>query len=367
MAELYIGLMSGTSMDGIDAVVLDLSGNPHILATTFTPYDKPVRDRLARLCTEGSTGLLASMDTELGILFAQAALDVLHKSGMSPQQIRAIGSHGQTIHHEPRAPFPNSLQIANPNVIAEYTGITTVADFRRRDIAAGGQGAPLVPAFHNEVFQVPDHDRVIVNIGGIANITLLPGNKDLAVTGFDTGPGNVLLDGWAERHLGTAYDADGQWGASGEIDQRLLEILLAHPYFDLQSPKSTGREEFNLQWLDEVLEGMHLALSPQDIQATLCELTARSIASSIHKHPAQVHEVLICGGGTHNRLLMQRLRVHLQDASIHSTEQFGIPPDWVESAAFAWLASQTLSGRPGNLPSVTGATEPVVLGGIYTA
>jgi anhydro-N-acetylmuramic acid kinase len=298
-------------------------------------------------------------------LFAQAAIALLQHADVSPDKVSAIGSHGQTIRHEPRAPFPYSLQIGNPNVIAEITGITTVADFRRYDIAAGGEGAPLVPAFHNEVFRSPDHDRVVVNIGGIANITLLPGDRNSPVLGFDTGPGNVLMDGWCERHLGAVFDNDGQWCASGNIHAGLLDALSTHSYFDLEPPKSTGREDFNLQWLDTILRETALSPAPQDVQATLCELTAWSISKAIHTYASRAREVLVCGGGAHNRILMQSLKVHLQDIALHSTEQFGIPPDWVESAAFAWIAKQTLSGRPGNLPSVTGAKYSVVLGGIY--
>jgi len=367
MAELYIGLMSGTSMDGIDAVLVDLSANPHILATNYTPYDKEIRDELLTLSTgsDNGTGLLASLDTRLGQLFAHAALELLQQAGIEPQKIKAIGSHGQTIRHEPHATCPNSLQIGNPNVIIENTGITTVADFRRRDIAAGGEGAPLVPAFHNEVFRSSVTDRVVVNIGGIANITILPKEGNLPVTGFDTGPGNVLMDCWSARHLGTAFDTDGQWSASGKIHELLLQTLLGHPYFNLTPPKSTGREDFNLQWLDEIVNGMDTSPSPQDIQATLCELTACTISQAIGISAPQVDEILVCGGGVHNKILMQRLMTCLQNCSIQSTEVFGIHPDWVESAAFAWLAKQTLEGKPGNLPSVTGATKAVVLGGIY--
>jgi len=369
MAELYLGLMSGTSMDGIDAVLIDLSGRPHILATKYTPYDKELRGQLITLCThnDSTVELLASIDTSLGRLFAYAALEVLQQAGIAADMIRAIGSHGQTIRHEPRAVSPYSLQIGNPNVIAEITGITTVADFRRRDIAAGGEGAPLVPAFHNEVFRSSDNDRVVVNIGGMANITILPKDKDLPVSGFDTGPGNVLMDGWCERHLGTVFDTDGQWSATGKLHNGLLEYLFKHPYINLKPPKSTGREDFNLQWLDKILEGMDHPPSPQDTQATLCELTASSISKAIHTHASRAHEVLVCGGGTHNRMLMQRLKTHLQNRSVLSTEKFGIHPDWVESAAFAWLAKQTLAGKPGNLPSVTGAKHAVVLGGVYKA
>lgn len=369
MDELYIGLMSGTSMDGIDAVLINLSADPHILATKYNSYEKEVRELLITLCVDNqqTVELIAAMDTRVGQLFARTALDLLKQANLSPDKVRAIGSHGQTIRHEPRGIFPYSLQIGNPSVIAEITGITTVADFRRRDIAAGGEGAPLVPAFHNEVFRSSDNDRVVVNIGGIANITLLPRDRNLPVLGFDTGPGNVLMDGWCERHLGAVFDADGQWCATGNVQGKLLDALLEHPYFGLEPPKSTGREDFNLQWLDTVIQTSGLTFVPQDVQATLCELTAGSISRAIHIHASQAPEVLVCGGGAHNRLLMQRLKVHLQDSSIYSTEHFGIPPEWVESAAFAWLAKQTLSGQPGNLPSVTGAKKAVILGGIYRA
>jgi len=367
MTELYIGLMSGTSMDGIDAVLVDLAANPHILATRYTPYDREIRGELLALSagSVNDTGLLASMDTRLGQMFAHAALDLLQQAGIALQKIKAIGSHGQTIRHKPHATWPYSLQIGNPNVIAEITGITTVADFRQRDIAAGGEGAPLVPAFHNKVFRSADNDRVVINIGGIANITLLPKDMDLAVTGFDTGPGNVLMDGWSERHLGTVFDNDGQWCRSGKIHSKLLETLLGDTYFNLHPPKSTGREHFNLHWLDALVNDINPAPPPQDIQATLCELTAFSISKAINTFASQSREILVCGGGVHNHMLMQHVRSHLQDCTIQSTEEFGIHPDWVESAAFAWIAKQTLSGQPGNLPSVTGAKKSVVLGGVY--
>jgi len=366
MTTYYIGLMSGTSMDSIDAALLDFSEHPRLLAHYSQPLPDALRQQLYRLQTPGQDELttLMRLDVELGRLFAQAVHALLDKTGLSANQITGIGSHGQTLRHYPDGPNPSTLQISDPNLIAELTGITTVADLRRRDMAVGGQGAPLVPAFHAAVFRHSRFNRAILNIGGIANLTLLPADTKAMITGFDTGPGNGLMDAWIEQHQQQRYDRDGEWAASGHVHPGLLERLLHDPYFARIPPKSTGREYFNLNWLQPALEPF-ADLAPRDVQATLCELSARSIAEALQATMESVEEVLICGGGIHNRTLYQRLEELLTPARLTSTAEAGIDPDWVEAAAFAWLARQTLAGQPGNLPSVTGASHPVVLGGIY--
>lgn len=368
MPEIYIGLMSGTSMDAIDAALVDFGGQtPTLMATHSEPLVPETKQLLLRLCQNGDDELerMARLDVSMGRLFAAAALAVLRKSGVEPGQISAIGSHGQTIRHEPNGGEPFSIQIGNPSVIAEATGITTVADFRARDIAAGGQGAPLAPAFHNAVFRCTDHDRAIINIGGIANITSLPAVAAKDVTGFDIGPGNVLLDTWALLHLNAPMDRDGQWAAGGTVNDALLAILLSDPYFKSSPPKSTGREYFNLPWLTRALEQLPTAPAPRDVQATLVELTAITIREAITHHCANAQQILLCGGGVHNVALAGRIASLLPGAKVASTATLGIDPDWLEAIAFAWLARQTLSAQPGNLPSVTGAAHPVILGGIY--
>ena len=364
----YIGLMSGTSVDGIDAALVSVpaTGPLTLQATHQHPFPPDVRDAIQALLQPGANEIdrVGVLDMRLGELFAQAVQALLHKSGLSPKDIHAIGSHGQTIRHRPRATPAFTYQIGNPSVIAEQTGITTVADFRARDMAAGGQGAPLVPAFHQWFFRKSGVNRIIVNIGGIANLTWLPAAAHEQVLGFDTGPGNTLLDQWINRERGEQYDQDGAWAASGTIQADLLARLQADEYFAKPPPKSTGREHFHLAWLQQRLTGNP---KPQDVQATLAELTAASIAQATHFLPGKVEEIYVCGGGSHNHHLLARLRVQLPGVPIATTEVLGLDPDWVEAAAFAWLAHQTMAGLPGNLPSVTGAHRPVVLGGIYPA
>ncbi len=362
----YIGLMSGTSADAIDAVLVALPANGplKLIVSHRHPIPEPAKHAIHSLTLPGPDEIdrLGALHTELGELFAGAALAVLRAAKLTAKDVRAIGSHGQTVRHRPAGKFPFSLQIGNPSVIAERTGITTVADFRARDIAAGGQGAPLVPAFHQYLFHSRGRHRAIVNIGGIANITYLPADHTQPVLGFDTGPGNTLLDAWARRHLGKAHDEAGQWAAGGRPADTLLEKLLADPYFATAPPKSTGREHFHSDWLTQKIP---TGLRPQDVQATLAELTTRSIADAIRRFLPACDEVFICGGGAHNRDLMERLRARLKPLSLATTEVLGLVPDWVEATAFAWLAHQTLEAKPGNLPSVTGAQRPVILGGIY--
>jgi anhydro-N-acetylmuramic acid kinase len=362
----YIGLMSGTSVDGIDAALVSIpvSGQLTLLATHQHPFPIVVRAAIQALMQPGPNEIEreGELDVQLGHLFAEAANTLLAKSDVSASSIRAIGSHGQTIRHRPHATNPFSRQIGNPSVIAEVTGITTVADFRARDLAAGGEGAPLVPAFHRWLFREPGVNRIIVNIGGIANITWLPAAENSAVLGFDTGPGNTLLDQWVARHRNEQYDRDGAWAASGRVQKDLLARLMSDEYFNKPPPKSTGREHFNLAWLERQLAGK---LAPEEIQATLTELTVASIAQAISFLPDKIGEVFVCGGGSHNRHLLARLGALLPGIPVATTETLGLDPDWVEAVAFAWLAHQTLAGHAGNLPSVTGARHPVLLGGIY--
>lgn len=371
MPELFIGLMSGTSLDAIDAVLVDLAASaPRLLATHSHPLPAALRTQLLTLCHGGTADelrLMAELDVRLGRLFAEASLALLHQAAIPASAVRAIGSHGQTVRHEPDGEHPFSVQIGDPNLIAQLTGITTIADFRRRDIAASGQGAPLVPAFHAAVLRDADESRVVLNIGGMANITALPHNPQQVVTGFDTGPGNVLMDAWAARHLGTAQDNEGRWADSASCHEQLLAALLRDAYFQRPPPKSTGREHFNMAWLEARLAQFDTTPEPAQVQASLCALTAQSCATAIQRYAPHTQRVLVCGGGVHNVTLMRRLADALPNRSVASTQILGLDPDWVEALAFAWLAQQTLAGKTGNLPSVTGARAPVVLGGIYLA
>lgn len=371
MSEYYIGLMSGTSMDAVDAALVEFDRGPRLIATHRRPLPEDLRRDLRALAEGGIAHELEGygrLDTALGELFAAAALGVIEASGVGGARIRAIGSHGQTVRHRPDGPHPFSLQIADPNVIAERTGVTTVADFRRRDLAAGGQGAPLVPAFHELVFRDPGEDRVVLNIGGIANVTCLPCARDARVIGFDTGPGNVLMDAWCARHLGRPYDRDGAWAAQGTVIEPLLEAWLEDPFFARPPPKSTGREHFHLPWLEQGLAAAGAEnAAPADVQGTLCELTAASVARAVRTYAPGTRRLLACGGGAANTSLMERLRRRMPGCTVESTAVHGLDPQWVEATAFAWLARRTLAGKPGNLPAVTGARRPVILGAIYPA
>jgi anhydro-N-acetylmuramic acid kinase len=297
----------------------------------------------------------------MGTFFADCALDLIAHARVERDAVRAIGHHGQTIFHEPTGKEPFTMQIGDPNVVAANTGICTVADFRRLDMALGGQGAPLVPAFHAWCFGVPEESRAVVNIGGIANITALQPNH--AATGFDTGPGNTLLDLWVRRHRGENFDRNGAWAASGKVSEALLADLLKEPYFSVPPPKSTGRELFNMPWLDARLS-RHSAAAPADVQATLAELTAATIVTGVERALRECRRLIVCGGGAHNADLMARLR-RLSGIGVDTTAAFGIAPDWVEGAAFAWLARARLRNEPGNVPSVTGARRLATLGGVY--
>jgi anhydro-N-acetylmuramic acid kinase len=303
------------------------------------------------------------MDTQLGQLFAQTVQILLTKANIPASAVQAIGSHGQTLYHEPNGKLPFSLQIGDPNIIAEITGITTIADFRRRDMAAGGQGAPLVPSFHQAVFGHPTEHRCIVNIGGIANVTILPAGQSAgSVLGFDTGPGNILMDQWIQKHQNLNYDKQGEWAKSGEINHELVERLKKDPYFQTEPAKSTGKEYFFLAWIYENISVTNYPA--EDIQASLCYLTATTITDAIKKYAPNTEHVLICGGGIHNEYLLQLIEENLA-CPVGSTELYGIHPDHVEAIAFAWLAKQTLNHLTGNLKEVTGAKHNSILGGIY--
>lgn len=365
MGELFIGLMSGTSIDGIDAVLVDIRNRSlTIVQSLRVDYPPELQQRLrAAILGPAQCGIdeLGDLDIWVGECFRDAALQLLAASKVAASDVRAIGSHGQTLRHRPDAHRRFTIQIGNPALIAAGTGIDTVADFRRADLAVGGEGAPLVPPFHAWMFHSPDEDRAVVNIGGIANVSVLP--KDVAgVSGFDIGPGNVLLDQWIRQQRSLSYDVDGEWAASGSVDANLLARLLADRWFELPPPKSTGTEYFNLGWLEQ--HGVD-AIPAEDVQATLAELTAVSIAGALGRWATATSRVLICGGGAHNDDLLARLRRHLGDIVVESTSAAGLDPDWVEAAAFAWLAKQHVEGRSGNLMAVTGASRETVLGALY--
>ncbi len=361
--QLFIGIMSGTSLDGVDvALVRFKAGACTLQDSHFLPYPTTLKTKLLDLHAPNQNELEAALllGNALAHLYAEAVNQLLTKTGLQANKIEAIGCHGQTIRHRPELGF--TLQIGNAALLAELTGITVVSDFRSRDIAAGGQGAPLVPAFHQAIFGDSTKNRAIVNIGGIANITYLAKNGD--VLGFDSGPGNMLIDSWVKLHLNQDYDANGEWAAKGVVLDSLLFNMLAEPYFALPPPKSTGRDLFNDHWLKQHLLYPHLR--PQDVARTLTALTAHSIHDALNKC-GNVDEVYICGGGARNDCLIASLQALLGKAPIHSTKQLGIDVDWVEAVAFAWLAKQTIDSKPSNLPAVTGARGLRVLGAIYPA
>lgn len=355
---LYIGLMSGTSLDAVDAILMDFTQGIHVLRTLNIPLPDVLYNEILALNSPQENELSRSLvlGKKLARLFSASVIELLNNAGLNADEITAIGSHGQTLRHSPDGESGYSLQIGDPSTIAELTGITVVADFRNRDIAAGGQGAPLVPAFHKAAFISPEENRAIINIGGMANVTLLYSNGN--TEGFDTGPGNVLMNHWTKHHLGKDYDHNGRWAQTGKVDIPLLNEMLKEPYFHLPAPKSTGRELFGPHWLTQFNPGSFL---PADIQATLLELTAITIIDTL---PKKIHTLFICGGGAYNLYLMQRLR-ELTGKPVNSTASLGIAPEWVEAAAFAWLAKQTMNHLPGNLPDATGASGLRVLGGIY--
>ena len=365
--SLFIGTMSGTSMDGLDlaAVYFKSSASPELVATQFTPYPDQLQAKLKHLATNPQATLneACDLDSELGTFYASSINSFIEQQRLDKRDILAIGSHGQTIRHAPDSPHPYTLQIGDPNIIAALTGITVVADFRRRDIAVGGQGAPLASAFHNEIFQASDTSRAVINIGGISNITGISSDPTAPVIGFDCGPGNTFLDIVSEQEFGQKLDLDGRNARQGLVDDRLLSGIISNePYFSAELPKTTGTDYFSPQWLEE--SGMDKLL-PANQLATLTELTARTIGMGLHTLPFEVKECFVCGGGANNSFLMERLGQILTHCHVSTTADLGIHPNWVEAIAFAWLAHRTLTGQSGNLPSVTSANKETVLGAVY--
>lgn len=362
--SLYIGVMSGTSLDGLDIALIEQAERPTLIAHQYLPMPASLREQLLDLCASGPDELekAALAENEWVRLAAAGINTLLAKEKLEPSAIRAIGSHGQTVRHEPAKGF--TVQIGNPALLAELTNICVVSDFRRRDVAAGGQGAPLVPAFHQALFDAVTTARAVLNIGGFSNLTLIA--PDQSLSGFDCGPGNVLLDAWINATTGADYDKGGEWAATGQTSSALLTQLKSDTFFQTQGPKSTGRELFNLSWLKKHLIH-HPNLAAQDVQATLVELTAQSIVEALIRVQPTTAGLLVCGGGAHNRTLMARLASLLPAAKVASTETQGVPPDWVEAMAFAWLAHCCLEGIPANRPSVTGAQGLRILGAIYPA
>ena len=367
MSEIFIGLMSGTSLDGVDAVVVDFASHPmRVIGEAFVPYDADIREQVLTLQAVGHNELARSavLANRLARCYAGAVAAALHACRLSASEVRAVVCHGQTIRHAPQDGY--TLQIGNLALLAELCGIDVIGDVRSRDVAAGGQGAPLVPAFHQALFACSEVSRVILNIGGIANLTRL--SPGLQVIGFDTGPGNMLLDAWIRRHQGQDYDADGAWAASGQCHPALLTRLLAEPYFAAPLPKSTGRDLFDLPWLDHHLDAHnhhHGPLGAADVQATLVALTAHSIAAAIRQVAGECREIYVCGGGARNPVLMQALALQLPAARIETTASLGLPPQQVEAAAFAWLGWCFTQRRAANLPDVTGARGFRLLGALY--
>lgn len=362
--SLYLGVMSGTSLDGIDCALVEVGEQTRLLATRYEPMPTTLRQQLLELCAPGPDELAraALAENEWARLTARTITGLLDQQELSASSIRAVGSHGQTVRHEPERGF--TIQIGNPALLAELTGITVVGDFRRRDVAAGGQGAPLVPAFHQTLFASPDRIRAVLNIGGFSNLTLLePGAP---VRGFDCGPGNVLMDAWIARHLGLDFDGNGAWAAAGKVQPTLLSAMLEDAFFAATGPKSTGRELFNLAWLDSKLAPLP-PLRNQDVQATLLELTAQSLAAALNASQPRTQDLLVCGGGAHNGKLLSRIQELLPHCRVSSTAAHGINPDWVEAMAFGWLAHCCLEGIPANRPEVTGAKGLRILGAIYPA
>lgn len=369
MSQLFIGIMSGTSADGIDAVLVDLEKeNLKIIHHYYLRYDATTQNELILLMQPGVNELerMGILDRKIGCLFANAVKTLLKAAKVDASSIGAIGSHGQTIRHSPNNEYPFTMQIGDPNIIAAETGIKTIADFRRKDMALGGQGAPLVPRFHQAIFQT-DFPRMIVNIGGIANLTVLPPkNETTHIIGFDTGPGNALLNSWIHFHHHDAFDQNGNWAKTGKVNEKLLGVFLQDPYFYLPAPKSTGRDYFNHDWIQQKLKELNQELPPNIVQATLTELTALTINEAIKKSGFQQGEIIVVGGGAFNQYLMERLNVSKPDGfSLITSDKLGINPNLIEALAFAWLAKQTLEKKAGNLPSVTGAFQEAILGGIY--
>ena len=363
MAALYVGLMSGTSLDGADAALIDFSDRfPRILAFATVPFPVALRDRILTLSEPGDDSMELSgvVSIELADLYARAVEGVIAGGGVDRHSIVAIGCHGQTVRHRPDLGF--TIQLNDPARVAELTGIDVVADFRRRDMAAGGQGAPLVPAFHEAVFRNDKTSRAVVNIGGISNVTWLPASRK--TVGFDCGPGNVLLDGWARRHIGTHYDEDGAWAARGNTDTALLDRLLEEPFLKSPPPKSTGRELFRLEWLERRLSP---SMAPADVQSTLTDFTAHAIMGAIERFCGDTQEIYLAGGGARNSALVSRIKALAKGRPVEPTDVLGVPTSHVESMAFAWLAMKCVRKEPVDLTAATGAKGPRILGAVYPA
>jgi len=365
MQAYYIGLMSGTSVDAIDVVVADFSAESPIIAALSVPFPQDCRTQIHQLIEAPNASLaqLATLDARLGSCFADAVQEILLIANLKPSHIHAIGSHGQTIWHQPETEYPSSWQLGDPNVIAARTGITTVADWRRKDIALGGQGAPLTPAFHAEYFYDANESRAVLNIGGISNLTVLVPGQRIALLGFDLGPGNTLLDAWIRRHHSRPFDTDGQWARQGRVDEALLSLLLADSYFTRTPPKSTGREYFHLNWLDRYLEGRDYL--SEDVQATLLQLTVRSINEALNRYVSSHSEVILCGGGARNIYMVSELSEQNPQYHFATSEKHGIASEWLEATAFAWFAKQTMTKQALDLRAITGSSVPAVMGGIY--
>ena len=366
---LFVGVISGTSVDGIDTALLDIEADQPsrlIAAKTFA-YPEAIQRSVHQLIKQPLCSLqeLGELDMALGSVYAEAIQNLLLMAGYQAADVSAIGCHGQTIYHAPYAAHPFSMQIGNANLIAELTGITTITDMRQRDMVCGGQGAPLVPGFHEEMFRHDSENRVIVNIGGIANITVLAADKNQPILGFDTGPGNTLMDAWIREHRNQAFDANGDWAATGISQPALLAKLLDEPYFSLPVPKSSGRELFHLGWLQQRLAQCAQSFAAEDVQATLLEMTGKTIADAIIQAAPACQRIIICGGGAHNARLMQTLRGYLPAMIIDSSSQHQLDVDFVEASAFAWLACRTLNQQTGSIASVTGARRDSILGGVY--
>lgn len=365
MSHYYIGLLSGTSMDGVDAAIVDFSENkPKLIAYHAEPIPEPLREKTRLLCVPGDNEInrLGKADVEWGRLFAIATQNLLKQANIPAKDIIAIGSHGQTIRHKPTGNVPFTLQIGDPNTIAALTHITTVADFRRMDMAFGGQGAPLAPAFHRYLFQNKERDTMVINIGGIANITYLPADPTAKIIGFDTGPGNTLMDAWCRLHINRAFDENGQWAMQGQVNEKLLSRLLNDPYFLQQPPKSTGPEYFHLTWLNS-------AINTVDTQRTLLELTAQSIVNEVQKLAmTSTCDVLLCGGGARNIALVSRMKILLgKKFTVALTDKHDTPSDWLEAMLFAWLAKMRLENKTLDLKTITGSNQSVSLGGVFKA
>ena len=364
--SVFAGLISGTSIDGVDAALVHFEDRGcRLLATHMHAYPKALREALlAAIQDPTSVGIeeLATLDHVVGAAFSDATNALFALANVAPTDVAAVGSHGQTLRHSPSGQHPYTLQIGDPNLIAQRTGVTTVADFRRRDVAAGGEGAPLAPAFHAWLLADSDATRCVLNLGGIANLTVLSATGE-SVIGFDTGPANTLMDAWTREHRNRAYDKNGAWAKTGTVSGDLLKRLSADDYFARPAPKSTGFEYFNLAWLEQHLGTARLAA--EDVQATLLELTVATVADALGKQAPDCTELVVCGGGAHNGVLMSRLTDAVSPVPVVTTSKHGVDPDWVEAAAFAWLARQTLHRLPGNLPSVTGAASAEILGGVY--